>query len=80
MSIDELLKLTPEQLSKISDIELDTILKPYYAIARIALLPDSTPQKLGLSERMLQDVLRTNAAEIAKFRAARDAATTKTKT
>lgn len=60
MTLDELLNLSPSELAKLSNTELESILSPYYTAARQALLPPHKPQKQGLDYRLISAYIEAN--------------------
>lgn len=64
----------PEALLALSDEQLKTLLAPYIPETRKALLPEEKPSKLGMSARVMRDVLADPAiaAGLARLREERD--------
>jgi len=47
----------PEALLKLSDERLKALLAPYIPDARKAILPEEKPSKIGVSARLLKEVM-----------------------
>jgi len=72
MTIQELTSLPPEEIAKLSNEQLKTILAPYFTITRQALLPPDKPTKRGLDVKLVEQFMRNNADKIAQIKEARN--------
>jgi len=71
MTIDELADLTADKLEKLSDKELDEILKPYYTVTRPEMVqhrvkqePAQPPIYLSPQKKLALELLRENGVDV----------------
>lgn len=64
MEIKDILSRDPEELLKLSDAELNTLLSPFFPAVRQAMMPPEKARKLGLERRMLESFIQANKNDI----------------